>query len=253
MPVFSRQQIMSADRPSPSSVASEQPGIRPAKSPAQRLDEIQLSIRRYNSDIDTGSEAFRAAVLLLLARDYGQNIDMLARRTGFDRSFVARCARRLIDNGVWQGGLTIADWTAGDEASGSFWNDVAVAMGKLCRRIGADGITEWAPAGFWNKSYHFLAADDEPPQVAIYHDPATVQAEHPVPLRAELEPVDGSAPPENRAPLPPAQQPPGLDVMRPRGDGPPAAGHPRPDARPPAEHHRLPTLDELFSDAVWLG
>jgi hypothetical protein len=259
MLLASEQQAPNPEHRNPSFASPSGSDVRPAKSPTPRLADIQLRIRRYNSDIDIGSETFRAAVLLLLASESGQNIDMLARRTGFDRPFVARCARRLIDNGVWQGGLTVAEWTAGDEASGSFWNDVAVAMGKLCRRIGADGLTEWAPAGFWNKSYGFGESDDdEQPQVATYHDPGTV-TEHPVPLRAEIEPVEKAVMQDAQAPTrPPAASTPAPrpeTTHRPTGVG---GGSLVPiDQAPPSVHpgteHRLPSLDELFADAVWLG
>ena len=151
--------------------------------PANRtpVETIRARVRRYNSDIDGKSDTFRAAVLLLVAVEYGQNVELLTRRTGIDRPFVSKCARRLIDNGVWSGGQTVADWTAGDEASGSFWNDVAVAEGKLCRRTLEDGTIEWAPAGYWNKGYHFVDPGTARQLNTVYFD-AGPQPDQSVPL-----------------------------------------------------------------------
>jgi hypothetical protein len=155
--------------------------------------------------------------------------------------------------------MTVAEWTAGDEGCGSFWNDVAVAMGKLCRRIGADGLAEWAPAGFWNKSYGFVEADDdEQPQVAVYHDPGAV-AEHPVPLRAEIEHPEKPA--TQVVPVHEPPRPVAAPAPRPESKHPPigVGGDPFVPidrAQPsvlPGTAHRLPSLDELFADAVWLG
>lgn len=134
------------------------------------IRDFEARIRRYNSDLGSDSVTFRAAVILLAGLEYGHNIDRIARRTGYDRPFVARVARRLTDNGVWNAGVTVADWSSDDEASGTFWNDVAVAEGKMCRRIGPTGQIEWAPAGFWNKSFLFVDPDAQQSVSAFYHD-----------------------------------------------------------------------------------
>jgi hypothetical protein len=200
--------------------------IAPAKQPAAgepvrpSFDTWQSRVRRYNSDIDPDSERFRAAVLLLAAFDVGQNIDTLSRKTGFNRAFVSKVARRLIDNGVWSGGRTVSDWSATDEASGfAFWNDVGVAEGRLCRRRNESGAIEWAPAGYWNKSYDFTGNGDG--LSARYHDPS----------RPVVEPVMTSEPEARPAPSPSTPE-------QPRTTPPPGK--------------QPTTLEEIFADVVWI-
>jgi hypothetical protein len=199
---------------------------------------LEGRVRRYNSDIDAGSSAFRAAVLLLAAVEFGQNIDTLTRRTGYERSFVARCARRLIDNGVWMGGRTISDWSPQDEASGSFWNDVAVAEGKLCRRLNEHGHIEWAPAGYWKKSYEFIEASGDQPLSTTYRDPTA-----PLLSQNEEETVDESA----GSPTAELEAPAESETAAPQ----PEPGQPAPPAETPAVENDVPRK-ELFPNAVWL-
>jgi hypothetical protein len=90
-----------------------------------------------------------AARLLLLAVEEGQNVAMLARRLGCSQTFVARCARRLLENGVWKGGRTVAAWLNRGPDHPAFWYDVAVAEGTMCRRTRPSGEFEWAAAGAW--------------------------------------------------------------------------------------------------------
>lgn len=226
------------------------------------MNAIHARIRRYNSDIDPKSDTYRAAVLLLAALEWGQNIDVLARRTGIDRSFVARVARRLIDNGVWSGGRTVAEWTALDEASGPFWSDVAVAEGKLCRRTLEDGTIEWAPPGYWHKGYHFVDPEVEQSITATYFDPGERPTE-PIPLAAELageEELTTPAPAANAAPeasSPETAAPEAADVVQPSTNGShPPAEQPAAETQLPAEQAEEkpapPSLMEIFSDAVWL-
>lgn len=94
-----------------------------------------------------------AARLLLVAAEDGQNLTMLARRLGCSQSFVARCARRLIENGVWSGGRTVAAWLDHGPGHPAFWYDVAVADGSMCRRTTRSGEFQWAPAGSWIRPY----------------------------------------------------------------------------------------------------
>lgn len=114
------------------------------------------------------SPTAQAGLVVLAATYVGHNIDRIARYTGLDRHLVSRCARRLQDNGVWRDGRTVCDWHSTDH---TFWNDVGVAEGKLCRRIGATGAMEWASAGFWSK--HCDYRETAPPgELAIrYHAP----------------------------------------------------------------------------------
>ena len=203
------------------------PGTPPDRVPARprkSVRDLEARVRRYNSDIDPASDTFRAAVLLLASLEFGQNVEGLARRTGFPRSFVAKCARRLIDNGVWVGGETAAEWSADDEASGAFWNDVAVAEGKLCRRVGAAGEIEWAPAGYWKKNYEFIETAEQPLS-AVYRDPVPPEAEPAAPA-ADVANDEPSTP---AAAIPAADEP----ASAPEGATPPD--------------------DDLFPGTVWLG
>jgi len=98
---------------------------------------------------------FKAAVLLLAAQQVGQNVDRLARFTGYPREFIAKRARRLCDNGVWQDGRTVSIWSVDSLHENAFWADAGVAEGTTCRRIGDNGTIEWARAGVWTKSYDY--------------------------------------------------------------------------------------------------
>ncbi len=193
------------------------------------LDQIRDRIRRYNDDVDTASAGFMAAVILLVGLDYGHNIDSICRRTGYDRCLVARCARRLIDNGVWSQGRTIADWNQTDEASGTFWNDVAVAEGRMCRRLNEDGRFEWAPAGYWNKNFlaENAASQDRVANTYLDNSPDGNGA-GPVAIEAGDVVVIG---------------------------GPEAETDPEPFSPESANgnHDGVPSLDSVFADVVWIG
>ncbi|MGH7502017.1 MAG: hypothetical protein ACREL7_09690 [Longimicrobiales bacterium] len=201
------------------------------------MEAIADRIRRYNSDISPSSDTFRAACLLLSALEFGQNIDVLSRRTGLDRGFVARCARRLIDNGVWKGGETAAEWSSADEASGTFWNDVAVAEGKMCRRVVAGGKVEWAPAGYWNKSFHFTDPEADTRLVNKYLDPdASVPETSPDPDQKLSDDSTGAGTgSRDHDQQDEAAHP---DADSPDGD----------EGQPP-----VPPLDRLFRDVTWIG
>ena len=198
------------------------------------IAKISARIRRYNPDVDPNSDTFKAAVLLLAALEYGQNIDVLARRTGFDRSLVARCVRRLIDNGVWQSGRAVTEWSPADEACGSFWNDVAVAEGKMCRRAAADGSLEWAPAGFWNKNFHFVDAGAANRQNNLYLDPLSDDA-----ATGAREEANTAQPASPAADLPESSE--GEADTGPAG----SESEQDPDA--------VPSLDRVFRNVVWIG
>ena len=222
------------------------PGVPPDRPrgpghPRASVQSLEGRIRRYNSDIDPGSETFRAAVLLLASLEYGQNVELLTRRTGYQRSFVAKCARRLIDNGVWSDGRTVASWSPEDEASGAFWNDVAVAEGKLCRRANPDGEIEWAPAGYWKKSYEFIESADQPLS-AVYRDPAQ-------PARA---PVPEQAPPRQPETVPAAAEAGEAEAVAEHEDA-PQPGDAVDPAAPAGPAGPKRPADELFPGTVWLG
>jgi hypothetical protein len=220
------------------------------------VTDFEARIRRYNSDLEHDCVAFRAAVILLAGLEFGHNIDRIARRTGYDRPFVARVARRLTDNGVWKGGVTVADWSSSDEASGTFWNDVAVAEGKMCRRIAADGQIEWAPAGFWNKDFHYVASDTGKDLSTQYFDPS-----QDVDNSARGD-VDKSAGNDDDAFLigddADADVPGSLMVGAPDDRPEVVETHiigPLPGATIPLPSSRVtvPPLDDLFRDVVWIG
>lgn len=254
--------------PFPSPVLGE---VRPAELPGTAVldtasnrpfsvDELRARIRRYNSGLDPDTETFRAALILLAGFDCRQNVELLARRTGFDRAFVSRCARRLIDNGVWAAGRTLADWSPLDPASGTFWNDVAVAEGKMCRRTREDGSFEWAPAGFWNKNFQFVDPDAESRLGNLYLDS--------MPLRADAEPGSAHAGTGNDAqdpdirpdPARPANirvPTPAADAPAPLQNGAPATARPArtddDEGAPPPDREGIPALHHVFRDAVWIG
>lgn len=248
-------------------------GTNGVVTPRPSIASLEARVRRYNSDIDAGSARFRAAVLLLAAAEFGRNIDALSRRTGYPRGFVAQCARRWIDNGVWTPQGLVTEWSPADEASGAFWNDVAVAEGKLCRRVNADGEIEWAPPGFWNKSYEFIDAAAKSQLGTVYRDPTTI-GEAPPDKDADdddggesvrVDPPSSTAPetdPTDAPPPPPAAPPPAVPPPVGSNDtdtGPsqtitpeaPRVRRPAPPLQPVGQPAQPPA--ELFPDTVWIG
>ncbi len=125
--------------------------------PPTRAAALRNEPAALDPTLEPNSPTFRCAVLLLAAERIGQNIDRLARFSGYPREFVAKCARRLCDNGVWRNGQTVYNWDeaclADDAIRRAFWADVAVAEGRMCRRENGHGGIEWAQAGCWIKSY----------------------------------------------------------------------------------------------------
>jgi hypothetical protein len=128
--------------------------IPPAPLPSAA--SLRGQVEQLRPELPQSAPSFQAAVLLLAAQQIGQNIDRLARFTGYPREFIARCARRLCDNGVWQDSRTIATWGIDTFDNNAFWADVAVAEGNTCRRIDENGNVEWARAGVWTKSYEYV-------------------------------------------------------------------------------------------------
>jgi hypothetical protein len=133
------------------------------------LSEVVARVQRMDSTVQPGSSAFEAGVLLQAALHIGHNVDRLSRFTGIRREVVARCARRLVDNGVWHAGNTIAAWTDSPEEADAFRADVAVAEGKLCRRVAEDGQLEWAPQGYWRKHYEYVGPKGVSAETVCYH------------------------------------------------------------------------------------
>src|SRR5687768_6959440 len=98
-----------------------------------RLSATRSDIHRARPDLTDESPELRAAVLLLLAGEIGFNVDRLVMRTRYPREFVARCTRRLVDNGVWTAGTLLAEWSSTPVDAPSFWWDVDVALGRRLR------------------------------------------------------------------------------------------------------------------------
>lgn len=197
----------------------------PASQPVQpkaTIESIRSRAAFMDPDLEHGTAAHEAAVLLVAASEIGQNIDRLARFTGFPRERVARRARRLIDNGVWQEGRTVASWRDNIEDVDSFRADVAVAEGTLCRRTDEFGGLEWAPSGYWRKHFEYVSPRaQELPQVICYH-PHVEMPEPEILPRAGLEEEEEE------------------EVAAPGGELAPAR---------PVEA----TVPALPADAIWLG
>ena len=189
--------------------------------PPAPVASIRACLHARRPDLAPGSATVRAAVLLLAAPDAGLNIDRVARRTGEPRHWVAACARRLLDNGVWAGGAPVYPWSGPDDFR--FWNDVAVAEGRLLRRTGPAGRLEWAPPGAWSKAYDYVGPAGDPGGPVLYHAPGeeTPEAE------------------ETAAPPPPA---------------PVLAAEAWAPASPPVRAYAAAgAVPELFPGAAWLG
>jgi hypothetical protein len=139
--------------------------VHPVAAPP-RADRLRHELRRARPALGEGSPTFMSAMLLLLGREIGPNIDRLSRLTGYPRDFVAKCARRLYDNGVWEDGRTVCEWSTQDDPS--FWADVEVAEGKLYRQSSETGC-EWAPIGQWRKSYDFVDRSAAARTTSSYH------------------------------------------------------------------------------------
>ena len=121
------------------------------------LEAMRRQIAAARPDLSESTLTYRAAVLLLLGPQLRFNIDRLSSRTRYPRPQVAACVRRLFDHGVW--GPTGPDYTWLTCEAPEFWQDVAVAEGRLCRRRNAAGVVEWAEPGTWTKAYDFVTRD----------------------------------------------------------------------------------------------
>lgn len=170
--------------------------FHPTLPPTETSDVVQPPTREYwvgriralGIDAPPESETFRAALMLVAGLDVGPNPERISRRTGVPRPFASKCARRLIDNGVWSNGQTMGDWVASPEAVDAFARDVAVAEGRLLRRTDPAGRLEWAPPGRWTKSFDGTASADALRSTWI---DATPRPEMPMSLAEER---DGAAP-----------------------------------------------------------
>ncbi len=138
----------------------------------EALQGARSLLARLAPDLEETSSMYRAGMVILLSQVVGQGVHKLARVLGYPTEFVARCARRLVDNGVWPDDLACLEGE-GEEAIESFWFDVGVAEGKLCRRRDETGKLQWAPAGHWWKDFDFTLGRTVTEGVVRYK-PATV-------------------------------------------------------------------------------
>jgi len=230
--------------------------------PARAIDGPRLVKALGDPDRSPMALTFRASLLLLASREVGQNVERLAARTGTSRSFVARCARRLLDHGVWANGETVCEWGDEGPAHPSFWNDVAVAEGKMARRTDESGAFEWVPVGDWIKFYEYRDRS-EPTGVHYVPHPRTLPQAPAAWIPAEesggdLEDEQGGPP---AAAVQPATSPvpePAvtiairpLDViaLEPAGEAYSRPASDRSNARPMVED----PVGKLFPDAQWMG
>lgn len=207
------------------------PPARPAAAPPAADPRERLCALR--PDLPREGTTFRAALVLLAAPGAGFNIDRVALRTGVPRHWVAACARRLRDNGVWSPAGERVSWAGPEDFR--FWNDVGVAEGRLLRRDDARGRPQWAPAGAWAKAYDFVGPGGDPGGPVLYlspGEPPPPPAAAPAPSAPPLRLVAGG---RDAAPPPPAR-PAGPALLLPASRG--GGGGPHP---------------ELFPGAAWLG
>lgn len=220
---------------------------------------------------------YDAALVLLASVETPHNVDRISRLLGLSREFVARCGRRLCDNGVWAAGRVICSWTDPAPGERAFWADVAVAEGRLCRRIEESGSLQWAAPGVWHKNYSLV---DQRPNLdtSVSYEvpslPANVQGDEvgsPAPVSEERDAdsliledeAGGSAMPVAAAPfeliwlqeheqrtddVTPAEVPAGaFAIIGSASSGEWLIGR----RHAPPNLSGMPT--ELYPDAVWLG
>lgn len=96
-------------------------------------DRLSRTVCCLDPAVSSSEDTFKAAVVMLAALEVGPNADRIAKLVGYPRTLVRIFGRRLRECGVWDGGVTKADW--GDEKTGTiaFWCDVGVAVGWLKR------------------------------------------------------------------------------------------------------------------------
>jgi hypothetical protein len=211
--------------------------------------EIRERVARLDGSGDQDTPARDMATVLLAAVLLGQNIDRLARVTGVSREIVARAARRLVDNGVWQQGHTVGRWV--DDPSNdtaSFWADVAVAEGRLCRKVVENGEMLWAPQGYWRKPFEYSGARAATPSQIVEYQP---HVDVPIQDLPYWSGDEADEPEERAAPVPPVTTP----LPMPLESVPVWLGGEQiediPEEGAPVAVGGDST--QLFPDAVWLG
>jgi hypothetical protein len=152
-------------------------------------------------------------------------------------------------------------WSGPDDPR--FWNDVAVAEGRLLRRTRSDGQVEWAPAGSWDKAFDYVGPQGDPGGAVLYLDAApAADAERADAERAEaeragaaeaLDPPGRPAEPTPRPRVAPAAPyaAAGVPALRMAGGG--WLGGPGAEAVAGVAAAGTPRLPELFPGADWLA
>lgn len=243
--------LVSSRIPAPSSMSSIESALPAPDAPPNRLAEARSAIARARPDVDPESDEFGAAILLLLSRDSGFNVDRLSARSRLPREFVARCLRRLADNGWWVDGRVHCDWGEEGAAADHFWMDARVALGGLLRRTTTGGDLEWAPPHEgWVKDFEYGARDTEREIYNRYRDLARY---NPEPVHAPASPTAAEQPTGGR----PGTVDPDARNGSDRGAPPPfpapvprVPGQPR---RPGTNGQSVPALIEAWGNADWLG
>ena len=215
----------------------------PSEPLQDRLAAARSAVARARPVLAPDSDEYGAALLLLLSRDSGFNVDRLTGRSRLPREFVARCLRRLADNGWWVDGAVRCDWEAEGATADHFWLDVEVALGRRLRRVTEAGDLEWAPPHEgWVKEFEYASKDADP---AIYNQYRNLARYDPEPVW-----VPGSEVVE--APLP-APSPRSALVARPAVGAIPPVFRPL-ESKPPRTPGRpVPVLIDAWGNADWLG
>lgn len=113
-------------------------------------------IQELDPSLSPDTPRYMAGVLLLALQNMPPRVDLLAMRLRLPREFVAKCMRRLIDNGVVQNGSLVGGWSGDLWNEDAFWADANVALGRWWRRQDGSGRLEWIEAGGWHKPYEYV-------------------------------------------------------------------------------------------------
>ena len=224
------------------------------------LSQIHAEVQRSRPDLDPEDPEYRAAVLLLLIHDTGFNVDRLTMRTRFPREFVARCLRRLSDNGWWVDGADTCDWGESRASHEHFWLDVDVALARRLRRLTDGGERQWADLDGWVKEFEYAARNAQ--ESEVYNEYRHIPPHDPGPVfvssgEEDEEEEEGREPPvvhrsaAQPRPVPatsaPADRPAPVNVQW-LGGSPDAEATPTP-AFPLADVR----LQEDWDEVEWLG
>lgn len=131
-----------------------------APSTSELVASFHERVREMNPSLGRECPSYQAAVLLLSLTSLPPQIDHLSHWLSIPREFVARCIRRLVDNGVLSSEGLIGGWTGEAMVEEAFWADVNVANGMWLRRHDSRGSLEWIEAGGgWQKPYDYVTCE----------------------------------------------------------------------------------------------